>query len=161
MLTNEKREELIGKIEALPTQIEELISGLTEEQLLTHFIPHEWTVAQNVHHLVDSHMNSVIRLKLILTEDQPPLKGYDQDAWADLADGNTLAIEDSLMILRGLHRRWVKVFRSLDEAQWQRTGLHSEIGLVTVEDLVQTYAQHGEDHIDQITRTLAAQHGEA
>ena len=71
MLTQEQRRPLIEKIRSLPAQIEGLVSSLDHEQLTTHYIAGEWTVAQNVHHLADSHMNSFIRLKLILSEVRP------------------------------------------------------------------------------------------
>jgi len=156
MLTQTERLALIAKIAALPEQLTTLVKDLSETQLTTHFLPHEWTVAQNVHHLADSHMNSFIRLKLILTEERPTLKPYNQDAWAVRADGDNMALESSLAILRGLHQRWVTLFESLQTAEWARTGLHPEVGEVSVEDLLRTYAKHGEGHLDQITRTLAA-----
>lgn len=150
------RETYLSTIEQFPQQLRQLVQGLTDEKLNTHFLENEWTVAQNVHHVVDSHLNSFIRLKLILTEENPPLKGYDQDAWAVLADYQ-LPIEISLQTLEGLHKRWVAVFRSLTPDQWKRTGVHSELGNLTPDDLAKIYADHCEAHIDQITRTLAAQ----
>jgi DinB superfamily len=114
-------------------------------------------VAQNVHHLADSHMNSFIRMRLILTEDRPTLKPYDQDLWAALADSGTTALEESLTLLHGLHARWVRLFESLDEADWRRSGLHPENGEVTLEDILRIYAAHGQGHIDQISRALAAE----
>jgi hypothetical protein len=157
MLDTAERNRLIDKIRALPGQIEALVSALTPEQLAGHFLAGEWNVAQNVHHLADSHMNSFIRLKLILTEEQPTVKPYDQDLWAATADGDNLAVADSLALLRGLHRRWATLFASLTESQWQRGGRHPEVGEITAESLLVTYSAHGEAHIDQILRTLAAQ----
>ena len=156
MLTETEKQTLIEKIEVLPAQLSSLVQNLSQAQLTTAYLAQEWTVAQNVHHLADSHMNSFIRLKLILTEDKPPLKPYDQEAWADLADGNGADIEISLTLLRGLHQRWGKLFRSLDGPAWAQTGMHPEVGEVTPLDLLASYAQHGEDHLDQIQRTLAA-----
>lgn len=156
MLTETERLALITKIANLPEQLATLVQDLSEAQLTTHFLPHEWTVAQNVHHLADSHMNSFIRLKLILTEERPSLKPYDQDAWAVRADGDNMAIQSSLAILHGLHQRWATLFKSLQGAEWARTGLHPEVGEVSVEDLLVSYAKHGEGHLDQITRTLVA-----
>src|SRR2546423_12115804 len=112
--TSDQRREMIEKIRSLPAQLEALVLRLTAEQLTTHFQAGEWTVAQNVHHLADSHMNSFIRMRLILTEDRPTLKPYDQDLWAMLADSSTTALEESLSILDGLHRRWGRLFESLD-----------------------------------------------
>jgi len=157
VLTETQRREMIDQIRVLPARLRERVSGLTDAQLTTHFQAGEWTVAQNVHHLADSHMNSFIRIRLILTEDHPTLKPYDQDLWAMLADSGTTALEESLSILEGLHRRWVRLFESLDEAAWQRSGLHPESGEVTIEDMLRIYAAHGQGHIDQISRALAAQ----
>jgi hypothetical protein len=73
-----------------------------------------------------------------------------------LADSGTTALEESLGILEGLHRRWVRLFESLGADDWRRAGLHPEIGAVTVDDILRIYAAHGEGHLDQIERTLAA-----
>ncbi len=154
MLTQSEKSTMIAKIASLPEQLTTLVRDLNTEQLTTHYLPNEWSVAQNVHHLADSHMNSFIRLKLILTENRPPLKPYDQDAWAVSADADNGAIQSSLALLQGLHRRWVTLFESLQAREWSRTGLHPEIGEVSVEDLLRIYAGHGEAHLDQITRTL-------
>ncbi|KAB2904712.1 MAG: putative metal-dependent hydrolase [Anaerolineae bacterium] len=150
------RKQYLETIEHFPQRLRVLVQGLSEAQLSTPYLRNEWTVAQNVHHVVDSHMNSYIRLKLILTEEKPPLKGYDQEAWAELSDYH-LPIEISLQMLEGLHKRWVNVFRSLSDSQWTRVGIHSEIGEITPHDLARIYAEHCDAHIDQIQRTLAAQ----
>jgi hypothetical protein len=157
MLTPERRRELIDTIRVLPERLAARVRGLSDEQLTTHFLAQEWTVAQNVHHLGDSHMNSFIRLKLILTEEHPTLRPYDQDEWAKTPEANSPDIEISLRLLAGLHARWVMLFEGLSEADWQRTGYHPENGDMSVEDILQVYAAHGEGHIDQINRTLAAQ----
>ncbi len=94
MHTPEERRELIEKIRALPEQLEAVVAPLTEKQLTTHFIPGEWTVAQAVHHLADAHMNSYIRMKQILTQDDPPLSSTDQDAWAGLPDAGRAALDE-------------------------------------------------------------------
>jgi len=95
-------DEHIEKIRLLPVQIEELVNGLTDEQLTTPYLDGEWTVAQNVHHLVDSHFHSYIRCKRIMTEDRPLLKGYDQDAWAELPEAKSADLSYSLTTLLGL-----------------------------------------------------------
>jgi hypothetical protein len=146
----------IEKIRHLPAQLEELVQNLSETDLHTHFIEGEWTVAQNVHHLADSHMNSFIRLKLILTEDKPNLKPYDQDKWAELPDAQNLPLASSLSLLKGLHARWCILLEALQEDEWARSGLHPEVGVITPDDLLRIYAAHGEGHLDQIKRTLAA-----
>lgn len=156
MLSPEERQRRIDIIRQFPARLTELVNSLSDEQLNTAFIPGEWSVRQNVHHLPDSHMNSVIRLKLMLTEDDPTLKPYDQEQWALLPDVERTPVHASLLILEGLHARWCDLFESLTEDQWARKGFHPEAGAITVEDLVVTYSDHCDAHWEQITRTLAA-----
>jgi hypothetical protein len=151
------RRQLIAKLRKLPEQVAEFTAALSAEQLTTHYLDGEWSVAQNVHHLADSHLNSYIRLKLILTEDNPTIRPYDQNVWAETPEANAPDLTASLNLLRGLHQRWADLFDALDEAQWQRTGIHPEIGVITPTSLLETYAGHGEAHLDQMQRTLAAQ----
>ncbi|MEZ4711551.1 MAG: DinB family protein [Caldilineaceae bacterium] len=157
MSPHAQRAQRIQIIANLPSQLRQLVSQLNTDQLMARPLDGEWSVAQNVHHMADSHMNSFIRLKLILTEEHPALKPYDQDAWGRMIDEDNPELESSLLILDGLHQRWVMVFRSLDEAQWRRTGYHPEIGDVSVDDLLVTYASHCQEHVEQLQRTLAAQ----
>lgn len=148
----------INRIRRLPAQIERLVADLTDEQLTTHFLGDEWTVAQNVHHLADSHMNSYIRCKLILTEDEPQLTPYDQDSWSALPDARAADISTSLSLLNALHGRWVHLWRSVEPEEWSRTGFHPENGHMRLDTILHSYADHGEAHIDQIARTLVAQY---
>lgn len=150
MLTANERENLIHKIEALPDQVETLIANATDTQLLRPYKPGGWNSRQVVHHLADSHMNAYIRAKLIATEENPPLKPYDQDAWAGFADGHSGPLQTSLSILRGLHARWAAFFRALPEEAWTRSGLHPENGPMTLERILVAYTSHGETHLGHI-----------
>ena len=147
---------LIEHIRQLPAQVAALVEPLTPKQLTAVTIPGEWSVAQNVHHLADSHMNSYIRCKLIATEENPTLKPYDQDLWAALPDSSTAEVATSLTLLRSLHSRWADFFAALPEQAWARTGFHPENGSVTLDSQLRTYVNHGHGHLDQIQRTIAA-----
>ena len=156
MLSPQERQDYINIIKGFPQQLRELVEGLSETQLTTPYLDGEWTVAQNVHHLVDSHVNSYVRLKFMLNEDHPPLRNYEQGDWAKSPEAMSPDLSYSLTILDGLHQRWALVFENLTEDQWKRTGEHSVDGPVSVEGFVKSYANHCNAHIDQIQRTLAA-----
>lgn len=156
MFTPEERRERIDRIRRFPAELEAVVKPLTAEELNTRFIEGEWSVAQNVHHLADSHMNAFIRFKLLLTEDNPTIKNYDQADWAELVDSLEPPIQVSIAILKGLHQRWVVLLDSLKEEHWARPGIHPESGKISMETLLETYSDHGIGHIDQINRTLAA-----
>jgi hypothetical protein len=150
------RQEKIAVLREFPAKLETFVAELSEVDLSTPYLAGEWTVAQNVHHLADSHMNSYIRFRLIMTEDHPTLKPYDQAVWATLPDADAVDLSPSLAILRGLHARWVIFLENLSEEQWTRTGFHPEDGVVSLNDLLDIYAQHCFDHLDQMQRTLDA-----
>jgi hypothetical protein len=155
MLTRAERTELINRIRQLPAKVEAVVNRLSDEQLDTPYRKDGWTVRQVVHHLADSHMNAFIRVKLLLTEEKPTLKPYDQDKWAMLADTARTPIASSLAILRGVHERWSVLFQNVSDAGWGRSGMHPETGVVTVEGLLSSYAGHGDNHLKQITGLIA------
>ena len=64
---------------------------------------------------------------------------------------NSMPIEFSIMILKGLHGRWVGLMETLPPESWTRSAIHPEVGDVTLEGLLETYANHGENHVKQIT----------
>jgi hypothetical protein len=151
MPSKAERDAMISKIELLPDQVEEAVRGLNNSQLDTPYRDGGWTVRQVVHHLADSHMNAWSRMKLLMTEENPTIKPYDQEKWADLQDGKSLPIQSSLMILRGLHARMTSFLRTRQDGDWSRKGMHPESGLISLDSLLVTYSKHGENHVGQIT----------
>lgn len=155
-LTAEQRLDLMHKIRVFPARLESLLWDLTHDDLTTAFVPGEWTVAQNVHHVADAHLVGFFRFKLVLLEDNPPLKAFAHDDWALTVDSTQTDIENSLAILRGLHRRWYALMVSLTPEQWTRTGQHEHNGVLSLDDILAHFAQHGELHIAQIGQVLDA-----
>lgn len=140
----------LAALRGLPPHLREAVNGLQGMQLDTPYRPGGWTIRQVVHHLADSHMHAYLRMKFIVTEDHPVIKPYEQDRWAALADAAGASLEPSLLILDGLHERWVRFLESLPDAAWTRTALHPERGEVTLESMLRTYAGHGDKHVGQI-----------
>ncbi|MBL7995080.1 putative metal-dependent hydrolase [bacterium] len=150
-MTKEQRRDLIEKIKNLPSLIASAVKNLNDAQLDTPYRTGGWTPRQVVHHLADSHMNAFIRMKLTLTENKPSIKGYNQDAWAELADSKKMPIEHSLGIIKALHARWGYMLDLVKDSEWERPAHHSERGDVTLETFLNIYGNHGEKHCKQIT----------
>src|SRR5689334_8371549 len=81
-----RRAEFIQVITDLPKNIAAAVEGLNERQLDTPYRPGGWTVRQTVHHVADSHVNSLCRFKLALTEETPSIRPYEEALWAELPD---------------------------------------------------------------------------
>lgn len=149
-----ERGRLVGEIEAAPQQLREAVRGLSDEQLDTPYRPEGWTVRQVVHHVADSHLNSYVRFRLALTEDEPTIRPYEEARWAELRDARSAPVELSLTLLDALHERWTLLLRSLSEAEFARAFRHPELGLVPLDRAVGLYAWHGRHHIAHITALI-------
>jgi len=141
----------IDQIAETPAQLRAAVAGLSPEQLDTPYRPGGWTLRQVVHHVPDSHMNSYVRFRLALTEQEPTIRPYDEHAWSGLMDARTAPAEISLALLESLHARWVLLLRSLTPADWKRAFRHPELGVVTLEQNADLYAWHGRHHVAHIT----------
>jgi hypothetical protein len=150
-VTDDERVAMIDQIAHTPAALRAAVRGLSDAQRLTPYRDGGWTVAQVVHHLADSHMNSYIRIRLAVTEDKPLVLAYKEGLWALLADAVDPDVEPSLRLLESLHVRWVTLLRSLPPAAFARTFRHPERGEVTLDWTVALYAWHGRHHVAHIT----------
>src|ERR1041384_2187507 len=148
--TAEQRQQLIDEIAGTPARVRAAVEGLSAEQLETPYRPGGWTVRQVVHHIADSHMNSFIRFRLALTEDEPTVKPYDESKWALLKDAE-LPVEVSLRLVDGVHHRMVVMLRSLAPNDFDRKFRHPEFGLMDVNSNLALYAWHSRHHVAHIT----------
>jgi uncharacterized damage-inducible protein DinB len=146
-----EREKFIKDIEEAPPRLKAAIHGLSDKQLDTPYRDGGWTVRQVVHHVPDSHLNSYVRFKLALTEEEPTIKPYCEDRWAELADTKLTPVEVSLNLLESLHQRWVLLLRSLKPDDWKRTFRHPELGQMNLDKTLALYAWHGRHHVGHIT----------
>ena len=156
----EDRPPLIRRIEMTPARLREAVSGLSDAQLDTPYREGGWTVREVVHHVPDSHMNSYMRFKLALTENEPLIKTYDEAAWGRLGDVRSTAVEVSLQLLEALHIRWVSLLRSMTDEQWGRRLVHPEKmdvnnGRIRLDQMLAMYAWHGDHHVAHVHQALS------
>jgi uncharacterized damage-inducible protein DinB len=148
--TPELRLQWISEIADAESALRAAVAGLSDTQLDTAYREGGWTIRQVVHHVADSHMNGFIRFCKAVTEDNPTITAYQQDAWVQLP--HTLApVDSSLTLLALLIQRWIPALRQLSDSAWTRGFLHPETGPQNVDSLVQLYAWHGRHHCAHIT----------
>ncbi|KGO05411.1 MULTISPECIES: YfiT family bacillithiol transferase [Dokdonia] len=123
-ISNEKLTEWINILEVMPAQLRDMTSEMSDEQLNTPYRPEGWNVRQVVHHLADSHHNSYTRFKWALTEENPVIKPYDENAWTALPDLEGMPVEWSLRHLEVVHYKLVRLLRTLTDEQLSKTFIH-------------------------------------
>ena len=157
-VTDAQIPELIDQIRRLPHQLANLLNQATAESLSGTYRDGGWTGLQVVHHLADSHMNAYIRFKLALTEDNPTIKPYLQDAWVNTPDA-ALDADVSLNILRGVHAKWAAILEGMTAEQFDRTFHHPEQKRdTTLRTTLAMYAWHGTHHLEHVRIILAGTH---
>jgi uncharacterized damage-inducible protein DinB len=140
-------------IAELPQKLRYAVAGLSDEQLDTPYREGGWTLRQTVHHVADSHINSLCRFKLALTEEEPPtIVPYYEDRWAELADSK-LPVDVSLAIIDGVHQRWTAMANAMSDEDFEREFVHPETGNWTLERVLGLYAWHSLHHTAHITST--------
>jgi uncharacterized damage-inducible protein DinB len=151
VVTDEKRRRWIAEMAQAPANLRAALAGLNDDQLDTRYRGGGWTLRQVVHHLADAHINGFVRFKLALTEDNPPIKTYEETLWAETIDGRESPVESSLKLLEALHERWIILLDSLRESDFSRSFSHPDRGLMTIDKAIQLYAWHGVHHTAHIT----------
>lgn len=151
-LDSDARSALIKNIEELPQKMADAVKGLNEEQLNTPYRPKGWTVRQVVHHVADSHINSYVRFKWAMTEDEPFIKAYDEKSWAQQPDAMEGNINLSLDLLKSLHARWAYFLNNMTEKDFSRQLQHPEwTRKLSLNMMCALYSWHSLHHTAHIT----------
>lgn len=157
--TDYQLEELLQavvQIQSLPNELAKILKDITPEELQKTYREGGWNVTQIIHHLADSHMNAFIRTKLILTEDNPTIKPYKQDAWAEGKDYQ-YHYESSYVIVVALHQRWSLLLLEVLKTPelLLRTYFHPDLNKkVTLAQLIALYGWHSMQHLGHLRIAL-------
>ncbi len=146
----QERARLIESIRLLPKNLRDQISGLSDIQLDTPYREGGWKIRQLVHHIADSHLNCYIRFKWTLTEEQPEIKAYIQDAWAETSENFNAPVMVSVNLLESLHERWAALLSGLAVSDFERKFIHPETGVWTLHETLALYEWHGRHHLAHI-----------
>lgn len=146
---------LIQDIHVLPEQLKAVSKKINKKKKLTYsYREGGWNVEQIIHHIADSHMNALVRFKLSLTENNPTVKPYDENLWAETVD-NQLPVKNSIRLLKAIHAKWTILLENMDKNDFKRTYFHPEMNrTVSLEEMLATYAWHGKHHVAQIAVAL-------
>jgi DinB superfamily len=151
----QRRADLVDQYEAGPAVLRSSVEGLSDADLDHRPADGGWTPREVVHHVADSEMTSAIRLRRLIAEEDPLIVGYDGDEFARRLHYANRPIEPALAAVEAARATTTQILRGLTDAEWARTGTHSESGPYGVERWLEIYAVHCDEHADQIRRALA------
>lgn len=153
-ITKAHLNEWISSIESLPQRIESITKNLNNDELNYLYRPNGWSIRQVVHHCADSHINSIIRFKLAITENRPTIRPYFEDRFAKLVDYEE-PLDASISILKGVHSKLTTLLNNFTEEELGREFIHPEHGKTfSVDETIGVYAWHSNHHFAHIEQAL-------
>ena len=147
-----RRAELVARYKAGHATLLASLAGIDEAGLDARPADGGWTPREVVQHTADSEMTAAIRLRRLISEENPVIAGYDGDTFAVRLHYADRPIEPALGAIAAARSTTAQILDGLTEAEWARTGTHTESGPYGVERWLETYAVHCEEHADQIRR---------
>ena len=148
-MDQKERDKLIAQYRDGYAAIAEALLKITDEELAARPGPGKWSVREIVHHLADSEMTAAIRIRRLLAEDHPEIKGYDQDEFARRLHYDR-PHELSLELFKYVRDSTAELLERMSPSDWLREGTHSEVGRYTPETCLKIYGGHAHKHALQI-----------
>ncbi len=141
----------IATLKEFPNKVTLEVSNLSTTELNYKYRPNGWSIKQVIAHCLDSHTHSIFRFKLALTEENPIIKPYAEDKWAELSDTLDYSVSENLIALKSLHKRWVFLLDKLTEEQLNRTFFHPEGNrTISLKENLCIYNWHCNHHLQHI-----------
>ncbi len=144
--------ELIVKYSNQPGDLIAAVDGLTYSELDKRLKPGKWSIRQQLSHLADSEMNMVHRMKKVIAEDNPLLPAFDQDKWTDRLFYDKASVDDALAMFFTLRAAMVPILKQLSVKDFDRNGIHTEDGKVTLLRLLENAVEHAEHHTKMVEK---------
>lgn len=130
---------------------------VSEEEAAWKPSPQRWSVLEVLGHL--AHVEALGfrgRLERMLSEDNPALPAYDPGAFAASGAYGGRALAGALDAFEQERGQSLRLLEALPDGAVRRTGVHAELGPVTVNHLLHEWPLHDLGHIRQIAELVRA-----
>jgi hypothetical protein len=151
--------ERFNKIESYGAAYDKLMAALPHfprEMWQFRAAPDGWTIHEIIVHLADSEANSYVRCRRFIAEPGTPVLGYDEMGWARQLNYHAQSPEAALELFKQLRAASYELIKALPEETWANTVVHSENGVMTMDNWLDVYDRHVTDHIAQMQEVYAA-----
>ncbi len=154
-LSKTERAALIQRYTDGPQRLRAALATVPPAALQWRPKPGEWSAHEIACHCADSESHASLRIRMLVTDPEPVIVGYDQERWAQVLDYHAHPIEAALAVVDAVRTSTAALLRRLGDEAWSRAGRHTEWGPYTAEDWLRIYAAHVHDHSSQIEGNVA------
>jgi uncharacterized damage-inducible protein DinB len=138
---------LIDQYEAGPAKLKQAIIGLSRDELLAAPIPGKWSTQQVVIHLADAEAAFADRIRRVLATEDPPLLAWDENKFALNLHYDAQSAEDAVQMIELTRRQLSRILRASPASAMDRTGVHSERGKQSIQEILATAVTHLDHHL--------------
>jgi hypothetical protein len=139
--------------QATPAELQAILSD-AGPNLRRKPAPKEWSVAELLGHMVDAEMVMSARFRWTISQDKPPLVGYDQDLWVARLHHNDEQPDELVALFSALRAANLQLWRRSSAADRQRVAMHAERGPESYDLMFRMLAGHDRFHLNQMRETL-------
>ncbi|MBN1996710.1 DinB family protein [candidate division KSB1 bacterium] len=137
------------------TEIFNLLKKLSTDQINFKPAINKWSIHEILAHLADTEVQSHVRMRTILANKDPIMVYFDEMDWSIILDYNKVELNESLEVIQLMRKVNYNLLSRLLPEQFQKKGIHSVRGELSLEELIQFYIQHVNEHLRQIRRNLS------
>src|SRR5262249_22497986 len=128
--------ELIADYEAGPDLLRRGVAGMSAEELRLRPVAGKWSSLEVVCHAGDCEQFFADRMKRTLAMNRPLLLGADGFSYPEPVRYHDRDVEEELALVELTRRQMARILRLVGPEAWERTAVHSEVGLVTLRQLL-------------------------
>jgi len=143
-------------LEKTPFLLETMLRDLPEDLLRWKPTPERWSIAEVIGHLADIELIYADRTRRIVTEDTPTLQKYDPTQTVVIGDYVRGSATENLAFFTRTRRSTVILLRSIPADSAEREATHSELGTITLHQMLSEWASHDLGHFRQIAELYRA-----
>lgn len=138
--------ELIQRFKDGPRRLREAVAGMTPEQARARPIPGKWSTLEVVAHIADFEVIGTERLMAVFAEEGAVLPGRDENHYCSRLAYDHRDLETQLRLIEVCRSHVGAVLAQVTDADWERRGIHSQAGPLTLEQLLRRVVDHLEHH---------------
>ncbi len=148
-----KTADLIRIYSEAPDRLNAILKGLSARDVQAHAKPGKWSIQEIAIHLADAEIMGAARVRQAFAEPGSTFAVYDQDVWAntfEYKNFDSKTFYSMIMLFDSLRLNTAKIFKRASARDWEKFGRHPEWGDLSLRQLLELYADHGERHFHQI-----------
>ena len=144
----------IAKLRVFPARLHAFVTPLTDTQL--RFRPHakEWSILENIGHLIDIDRLYVARIDLMLSSERPHFAPFNPDEQVNAGMYQAKPLAELMATYTELRQATVAGLSTMAPDELTRVGIHTRFGEITITRLVEILVNHDEVHYTQMSNNL-------